>query len=86
MQIDKRPDFVPIGNDEKTTITLTGSELAVICDALTLLQKQCVEKAYSYTHSEDSSNSKFNFSSVLADMNNIHALLSELDKLFDIPF
>lgn len=86
MKIDKSPETVPIHDNEETTITLTGSEVLLIYDALTLLQNTSIKKAYNYTLSENFSNREFEFNSCLKKIHNIHALLLEFDKLFEIPF
>ncbi|MDE7365244.1 MAG: hypothetical protein K2N27_10280 [Ruminococcus sp.] len=86
MKIDRSPENVPIHNDEETTITLAGSEVSLIYDALTLLQNTFIKKAYNYTLSETFSNREFEFKLGLIKIHNVHALLEEFDKLFEIPF
>lgn len=86
MEINKSPETVPIRADEETIITLKGSEVSLIYDALTLLQNTFIKKAYNCTLSENFSNRCFDFDSVLREIHNIHALLLELDELFETPF
>lgn len=86
MKINRSPENIPIHDDEETTITLAGSEVSLIYDALTLLQNTSIKKAYNYTLSEIFNNKEFEFNSSLKKIHNIHALLLEFDELFEIPF
>lgn len=86
MEINKSPETIPIRADEETTVTLKGSEVSLIYEALTLLQNTSIKKAYNCTLSENFSNGLFDFNSVLGKIHNVHALLLELDNLFEIPF
>ncbi len=86
MEINRRPETVPIRDDEETTITFKGTEVSLIYDALTLLQKTSVKKAYNCTLSEHFDNRLLDFNSALAEIQNAHTILLELDELFEIPF